>query len=140
MQKVLPEADGFSDENLYTGDENGIVTAIYAANNDTGYAVMASPSGYGGTISMAVGIDKNGTVTGVDIISQSETAGLGSNCTKDEFKNQFIGKTAGIDVVKNGAKENQIDAISSATITSKAVTSGVNACIDAVAQLEKGGA
>lgn len=65
------------------------------------------------------------------ITSQSETAGLGANCTKDEFKDSFKGKSAEITVVKNGAKNNQIDALTSATITSKAVTRGVNAAIEA---------
>ncbi len=138
MQKVLPEATSFGAENLRTDSMDAIVTAVYKAE-DAGYAVMVSTNGYGGAISMAVGVDRTGTVTGVDIISQSETAGLGSNCTKDEFKNQFIGKKAGIGVSKSGAKENEIDAISSATITSKAVATGVNAAIDAAEQLEKGG-
>lgn len=138
MQNVLPEASGFSTDNLRTDSMDKTVTAVYAAE-DAGYAVMVSPNGYGGAISMAVGVDKHGTVTGVDVISQSETAGLGANCTKDEFKTQFTGKTAGVTVSKNGAKENEIDAISSATITSKAVTAGVNAAIDAAAQLSEGG-
>ena len=138
MRKVLPEAKSFSDENLRTDSMDAIVTAVYEAEG-AGYAVMVSPNGYGGAVSMAVGVDGDGVVTGVDIISQSETAGLGANCTKEEFKEQFIGKKAGIGVSKSGAKENEIDAISSATITSKAVTKGVNAAIDAAAQLEKGG-
>lgn len=136
MQLVLPAAAGFSDENLKTDDMPETVTAVYASTNDAGYAVMVSPTGYGGAISIAVGVSPEGEVTGVDIINQTETAGLGANCTKPEFKDQFVGKTAGITVTKSGAKENQVDAISSATITSKAVTAGVNAALEAAAAAE----
>ena len=131
MQVVLPEAMGFSDENLKTDEMPEIVSAVYESTNNKGYAVMVSPNGYGGAISMAVGVSPKGEVTGIDIISQSETAGLGAKCTEAEFKDQFIGKAAGVTVTKSGANENQVDAISSATITSKAVTAGVNAAIEA---------
>lgn len=139
MQVVLPTADGFADQNLKTETMPATITAVYQSTNDAGYAVMVSPNGYGGAISMAVGVSPEGVVTGVDIVSQTETAGLGTNCTKPEFKEQFLGKTAGITVVKSGAKDNQIDAISSATVTSKAVTAGVNAAIEAVESIEKEG-
>ncbi len=141
MQKVLPEATGFTETEQLDEKINTIVKSMYEANdengNTIGYAVMVSPYGYGGEISLAVGVDNDLKVTGVDVISQTETAGLGNKCTEDEFKNQYIGKTLGIDVVKKDPKENEIDAISSATVTSKAVTSGVNAAIEA-AQIMKG--
>lgn len=136
MKVVLPDADGFDSENLKNDSMEEIVTAVYAAKDQSGYAVMVSPNGYGGAISLAVGVSADGTVTGLDVISQSETAGLGANCTKESFREQFTGKTEGITVTKNGASGNQINAISSATITSKAVTSGVNAAILAVKEVK----
>lgn len=139
MRTVLPDAKEFSDENLFEGIENKVVSAVYEAKDENGetagYAVMANPNGYGGAISMVVGINPDMSVSGIDIISQSETAGLGAKCVNDDFKSQFGGKTAGITVSKNGGGENSIDAISSATITSNAVTSGVNASIEAVTEL-----
>ena len=112
------------------------VTSVYNAVNSQdktiGYAVMVSTGGYGGEILLTVGIDNDLKVTGIDVISHSETPGLGENCTKPQFKEQFKGKENGIEVVKNGASGNQVDAISSATITSKAVTDGVNCAITAV--------
>lgn len=149
MQKVIPGAAGFSDENLamkflLSSDDSACklsnISQIFEAKdsngNTAGYAVMVNPNGYVGIISMVVGVSEDGTVTGVDIISQSETAGLGARCTEDGFKAQFTGKKANITVAKGGnGDENSIDAISSATITSKAVTSGVNAAINAVEQL-----
>lgn len=134
MKKVLPEATGF-DKLEYTINENSTVTEVYSS--DAGFAVKVAPKGYGGAISMIVGIDKDLKVTGVEIISQSETAGLGAKCTEDSFKAQFVGKAENITVTKNGAKENEIDAISSATVTSKAVTKGVNEAIAAAKEVKE---
>lgn len=136
MARVLPEATGFVQTD-YAPNDISSVTAVYSAENE-GYVVLCEPNGYGGAISMVVGIKPDGTVSGVDITSQSETAGLGANCTKEEFRNRFIGKTAGVKVKKNGAGDNEVDAISSATITSKAVTKGVNDALEA-AELAKEG-
>ena len=139
MTKVLPEAGNF--EELTDAVKSEDVLGIYAAKNGdetVGYAVLVESMGYGGAISMVVGVDLDGKITGIDITNQSETPGLGANCAKDEFKNQFVGKTSEITVAKNNAKENQIDAITSATITSKAVTKGVNIAVEAVKNIEGG--
>ena len=134
MTKVMPEAAEFEELPL-AENEKSSATAIYKAG-DAGYVVLCEPKGYGGAISLVVGVNKDLTVSGIDITSQSETAGLGANCTKDSFKEQFAGKKEGVSVTKNGAKDNQIDAISSATITSKTVTKGVNDALCAAAELE----
>lgn len=136
MRAVLPEADSFERLEIEMEDGSSIV-GIYKAGT-AGVAVKAEPNGYGGKISMIVGIDNTYKVTGIEIISQSETAGLGAKCIESEFKEQFRGKGEDIEVVKSGAKENQVDAISSATITSKAVTRGVNEAIAAVKSLRGG--
>ncbi len=139
MKKVMPEAETFENDGL-DGFCDDVVSEIYEAkkaDETVGYVAVAEPNGYNGAVTVVVGVDRTGKVTGVDITSQSETAGLGANCTKDEFKDSFKGKTAGITVVKNNAKNNQIDALTSATITSKAVTKGVNAAIDAAAKAEE---
>ena len=138
MQLVLPEADGFDSENLLSDKMDKEVTAVYKSTNNKGYVVMASPTGYGGEISMAVGIAADGKISGVNIISNSETAGLGAKCTDKDWISQFNGKSDEITVAKGNAKDSQINAISSATITSKAVTSGVNAAL-AAAKIAKEG-
>jgi electron transport complex protein RnfG len=138
MKIVLPEAESFDDMNLVTDKMDKIISAVYKGSGDSGYVVMASPSGYGGEISIAVGVSSNGKVSGVSVVSQSETAGLGAKCTDDEFISQFTGKSENITVSKGNAKDNQINAISSATITSKAVTSGVNAAIEAAKIAKEG--
>lgn len=139
MQKVLHTASSFEEADmsaLALVDFPCAITGVYngydADGNVTGFAVMVSSGGYGGDVSLAVGIDNELKVTGIDVISHSETPGLGAKCVKDEFKGQFVGKGADIQVVKSGAKDNQIDAITSATITSRAVTNGVNTAISAV--------
>lgn len=134
MKAVLPDATSF-DKVEFVPAENVSVSEIYSS--DAGYAIKVAPKGYGGAISMIVGVDNDLKVTGVEIISQSETAGLGAKCTDSEFKAQFVGKTENITVTKNGAKENEIDAISSATVTSKAVTKGVNEAIAAAKEVKE---
>lgn len=128
MLEVLPEANAFEEIPIEVSQESDL-TKIY--KSDAGFVIFAAPHGYGGEISMAIGIDNEYKIAGISIISQSETAGLGAKCTEKAWQNQFIGKTEDISVVKSGAKDNQIDAISSATITSKAVTRAVNEAVKA---------
>lgn len=132
MKVVLPEATEFAmivdiPENI---DE--MYAALNAKGEKIGYAVMVSPNGYGGEISIAVGINMDMTIAAIDVISQSETAGLGSKCTSDEFKDQFSGKSGVLKVAKTASSDDEIDAITSATVTSKAVTQGVNDALKAV--------
>lgn len=134
MNNVMSAADSFEEIEFTASEDCESVDKIYAAKKGgetVGWCVSASPNGYGGAINMMVGIDKNMLITGVDIISQSETAGLGSKSTEPEFREQYIGKGRIEKVVKSGAGEDEIDAITSATITSKAVTKGVNEAITA---------
>lgn len=137
MTSTLPIADKFV-KLQYEGD--GVVTAVYEGKNAekevVGYCVKAEPIGYGGAISMIVGVDIDGKVTGVDIVNMSETPGLGAKANDAAFTEKFVGKSAGIKVRKSGAPaDDEISAISGATVTSKAVTSGVNAAIAAAESL-----
>ncbi len=96
-----------------------------------GYVITAtSPKGYGGDIKVMTGIDKDLKVVKVKIMQSSETAGLGANASKPQFIDQFIGADATLAVVKGEAKTGEISAIASATVTSKAVTSCVNAALE----------
>ena len=109
-------------------DETGMIRKVYAS--DTGYAIEVAPTGFAGDIVMMVGI-VDGKVSGISIISQSETAGLGAvaaakTSAGENFRNQFIGLSGELSVSKDGGA---IDAITSATITSRAVTNGINAAL-----------
>lgn len=118
-----------------------IMQAVDASGNALGYAFnIVSGGGYGGDIQFSVGIQNDGTVNGISILSISETAGLGMNANTDGFKSQFAGKNvAAFEVTKTGAtSDEQIYAISGATITSKCMVNGVNAGICAFNIMEGG--
>ncbi len=127
MSAILSEADSFEavHDNIYEGTKDGLVV---------GYCVKTSAAGYGGDIEMMVGVNMEGKIAGVEILSNSETAGLGANCTKDEFKSQFSGIEFPVAVVKGEANEGEISAITGATITSNAVAKGVNSVLDILAE------
>ena len=84
---------------------------------------------YGGDIKFAMGVKDDGTMTGISFLSISETAGMGMRADTDDFKDQFKDrKTEKITYTKTGAAgADQIDALSGATITTNAMTNGVNA-------------
>lgn len=128
MVSVAPGADVFSE--LYSEDNtiDGI-TGAYNGTSFVGYCVEVSPNGFGGPISLMVGVDAGGSVTGVVILDHSETAGLGARADSPDFLNQYIDKSGTITV---NTGDNAIDALTGATITSKAVTGGVNTALTAV--------
>lgn len=150
-QKVFQEADLFEKYELnesvrgeledYLGEQGisaskayvaEIVTAMNSKKEFLGYVItVTDKEGYGGDIQLAVGIQKDGTVNGISILSISETAGLGMEAKKNYFKEQFSDKKVSKFVyTKSGAAaDNEIDALSGATITTNAVTNGVNAAI-----------
>ena len=129
---VLSEADEFKE---LDGMNSDIVLEVYEGIKDgqvIGYTIKTSSKGYGGAIELMVGISKDGKITGVEIGNHSETPGLGSKATEPMFKNQYVDKDVSnsLLVVKGSANnDNEISAISGATITSNGVTSGVNAAM-----------
>ncbi len=98
---------------------------------DTGYVITATDGeGYGGDIQVTVGITSDGTVSGISFLSISETAGLGMKATESSFYEQYVGvQTEQFYVTKDGGEGEPIDAISGATITTRAVTGAVNAAL-----------
>lgn len=121
---VLPEAESFEEKTL----EDGTVYYEGIANGTAaGYVFTVSSAGYGGEIKLTVGVNSEGAVTGLTILSINETPGLGMNAKKESFISQYIGKSGNLSVVKNQTPgDSEILAITSATVTSKAVTSAVN--------------
>ena len=120
---------------------NEVMEAKDASGETLGYALnLTTSEGYGGDITFSMGVREDGTLNGISILTMSETAGLGMNATKDEFKNQFQNKQAeAFEVTKTGAAaDNQINAISGATITSNAVTKGVNSGLCAFEYVKEG--
>ena len=110
---------------------------LNADGSEAGYSFIATSKGYNGDITVSVGINTEGVITGIDIVSMNETAGLGANCTDEEFKNQFIGKSEAIVINKKpGESDAGIDAISGATVTTSAVTRAVNQCFSVYSSLK----
>ncbi len=139
QREVLPEAADFTALEVPASEIDSVTIEKISAglcstggSGIAGYVVTAvSNAGYGGDIKVMVGIDNSLKVTKIKILESSETAGLGANASKPEFSDLFVGAEGNLTVVKGISGENEISAISSATITSKAVTSCVNAALNA---------
>ncbi len=135
--EVLPQAKNFKpldEESLKEiQSENSKVLEVYIgydeSENIAGHTIKAASPGYGGDVLVITGISAEGKVTGMKVVSHQETPGLGANSTKPDFQNQFQGKSVSteITVVKSSpSSENEVQALTGATITSRAVTNGVN--------------
>lgn len=137
------EADnGVSPIKEYNATIDSVVKANDKDGNELGYIVTITDNeAYGGSLQMTVGILSDGTVKGISFLSINETPGLGMKADEDSFKNQFSDKKADFfKYNKAGASaDNEISAISSATITTNAVTHGVNGAIYCVEYITGGG-
>ena len=133
ISAVLP--GGFDSEITDYADASGIVSKVY--QGEAGYALEVGPGGFDNTITMMVGVDNEGKVLGISIVSHTETAGLGAVAADSTpkgiaFREQFVGASGSVAVSKDGGT---MDAITGATITSRAICVGVNAALDCVAGL-----
>lgn len=133
MKEILTKAKTFKKKEDAKLPENILELNEAKVDNDTiGYAIKIQTKGYGGKIDLMVGISKEGKIEGIKILNQSETPGLGANSTNRNFYNQYKGKPIDkdIEVVKTKpSKDTEIQAITGATITSRAVTSAVNEAV-----------
>ena len=124
------------------GYEVQTLSEILVAKDDSGSTLgyvlsLVDPEGYGGDISFMMGIRLDGTLNGISILSIGETAGLGMNADTDAFKSQFANKKVEkFTFTKTGStSDSEIDALSGATITTTAMTNGVNAGLAAFSSL-----
>lgn len=149
-QEVLADAVVFGSEETMTAAIETLDGAVYgdsfgkvyineaiagtdADGNVVGYVIgVTSAEGFKGNITLSVGLSGDGTVTGIAFTELNETAGLGMVCGEDAFKGQYAGvKTDGFVVKKGDASaENEINAVTGATVSSTAVTNAVNAAIN----------
>ena len=140
-QSVYSDAAAFEEQEFsYTPEDETIVmnTVLQANSSDNqkiGYVFdVTSKNGYGGDVQIAVGITNEGEITAFKVIAASETPGLGAKSMEDEYASQFskLSALSHIAFSKTGANRdnNEIDAISGATITTTATTNAVNAAID----------
>lgn len=120
MATLLPGSTNFEEEE-YTGEDS---TIEFIYKGETGYVIGTVTAGYAGSIKMLVGVNNDGLVTGVQVRQMTETFGLGANALYDwEFLAQFL-NTDG-----NATVGEDIDAISGATVTSKAIARSVNSAV-----------
>ncbi len=139
-KEVLADAASFgeAEQTQLDGTAYTYYKGLAADGSVIGYVVETVSKGYGGDISLMVGVGADGTVQGVSILSINETAGLGMNAENPEFLDQFIGKSGTIGVQKNGSSDTEIQALTGATITSKAMADGVNQALSVCEQLGGG--
>lgn len=113
---------------------------VYKGSELMGYILPSDTKGYGGTMELLVAVDKDCKVITYKIVTSKETPGLGENAGKPEFANQFTGKsTANLVVTKDPSDKEDIQAMSGATISSKAVTLGVKNAVEEVKAYLEGG-
>ncbi len=123
MQTVLPGSSEFTQEE-YTGEDTNIRSAY---KSEAGYAVFVVTQGYAGDIAMLVGVNNDGVVMGMQVQQTHETYGLGAQALTDyKFLVQFLNSAETAEIGEN------IDALTGATVTSKAIARGVNSAVSFV--------
>ena len=133
IAKVLPEGGEISEE--LSSDAEGIL-AYYVQNNGdavSAYAVKSVTGGFGGPLTIMVGVLPDGSVFNTSVLSHSETPGLGAKCTEDKFLSQWKGYKGTFTVGKDG----DVDAITASTITSRAYAKAVKQAVDFVKSIAK---
>ena len=125
---ALENTEAMSAAALAGGGTLDSVYEVQVGGASAGYAIKVVASGSQGNIEMMVGVDGEGAVTGVSIVDNAETAGIGSKVMENQngVLDQFIGKSAADGTLAVGAN---VDAITGATVSSKGVTAGVNAAL-----------
>ena len=136
--EVLPEVDGvkvvsYSEDK--PDEQSGLTynEGLDENGNLVGYILTNAAKGYGGDVKVMIGYDLQGTIVGFTILDCSnETPGLGQNSKTPAFMERFLGKAGTLTVDKNSNDGQNIQAITAATITSKAVVKAVNEATEAV--------
>lgn len=134
MQSLVPDADTFTvaedNKDIYIATDNGKLIA---------YVVASDSKGYAGSIEMLVAVTPEGKVIDFSITKSNETPGLGSKASEPAFKDQFAGKTSDVLIVtKDSSNTENIQAMTGATITSRAVTKGIKEAVDTVLEYTGG--
>jgi electron transport complex protein RnfG len=125
--EILPDADSF--EPVEDGKFPDTVKSVYRAENGAGFVFTLEVEGYGGKIGVIMGIDSEGHISDAKVLSHTETAGLGSKLSEPEYTDQYKGK---------GKDLENIEAISGATVSSRAFESAVKGAFEVFESLEGG--
>lgn len=141
MAQVLPAARDFSDEKkiVIGGDEYSYYEGK-TDNEKIGIVVKTHAKSYNGELEAMVGINADGKISAVSITAIEDTAGLGMRAKEQSFLDQFKGKSGYIGVNKSGSGDNEIQALTGATITSRAMANAVSAANAVYEKISKGDA
>ncbi len=133
MTAVLPDAASFGEETeVNEGSITTVTPALDSDGNAIGYAVAINTKGFSAGLELMYGVDLEGTITGLSIVNCSnETPGLGANAAKESFYSQFAGKSGEVKVTKDGG---EIEALTGATITSRAVAAAATEAISYITE------
>lgn len=139
MSVVMPDGKAFEDITSVVTEKwsNDVaLLSVQTAKDDKGevigYCVEVSPKGYSDVIDMMVGLNADGEITNTNIISLSDTPGIGTQIKETSFLDQFIGKSGVLTTVKGSASSsNEVALISGATYSSGGFSDGVNAALEA---------
>lgn len=137
MSQVLPADEYQKVETTYPNVTT--MNKAMSGGKQIGYVVEVATNGFGGAMSMVVGVDMDGAVTGVSVTDNSETANIGTKVVNDQaVLDRFIGMSHADGEITVNSGTNRFDGVSGATVSSKGVTAGVNTALAAVAE-QKGG-
>lgn len=131
MKTLVPDGDKFvpvqGEEDTFIAEKGGQKVA---------YIIPTAPKGYGGPIKLLTAVSMDGTVMDYTVLEANETPGLGDKGAKSPFKDQFKGKKiAGLEVTKDRSAKDKIQALTGATISSRAFTLGVKEAVEKAAQM-----
>lgn len=125
--EVLPTADAFEKADATLGDVDGVtVKSVFTASNGAGKTATVTVNGYGGPMDIVVGVDSGGAITGVKVMENTETEGIGSKATAPEHTSKFVGQGDG----------SAVEAVSGATVSSTAINKAVAAAYGAIAEVQ----
>mgnify|MGYP002734902107 CR=1 FL=1 len=147
-KEVLPDADDFTQDESVTADTGAksadgkaVVQEVFAANNGTGYVMTVNTTSFGGELTMMVGLNAEGAVTGVKVTVHADTPGVGTKNMEPSYLSQYNGiseLTSASDVKKESAElasGGSFAFISGASVTGQAIHSGVDAALSQYAAM-----
>ncbi|MHB8173908.1 MAG: RnfABCDGE type electron transport complex subunit G [Nitrospirota bacterium] len=133
LKSLIPQAENIVKvKDITLSGKEGVIYKATANGKTVGYVVQVYTKGYSSFIKLLVAVNPDYKLIGIQVLSEQETPGLGDNVDRKWFKKQFSGKTEDHLVVVKGETNTDIQAISGATISSRAVTNGVKAAVDAL--------
>jgi len=132
MKEVFPGASEYKEKQI---EKTGSIVSVYEALSGdalTGYVVQLSPKGYSGKIDLIAGVSlSENKITGMRVMKHTETPGLGALAVKEDFYRRYNNlDLVHLNVVRTNPGKNEIQAITSATITTRAITGAVNEAIE----------